>query len=421
MVRVLFVSAVPDLRGGAEQVLLDMLGNPKVEPVLALPGHGPLESYAARINAPVIYFSPGCVLNVHRPLKITAALRAIPDALRSAGQLRRAARQYGCGIIHANGLKVHVLTTLATLFSRDLRSIVHLHDIPYSPLERLFWRLLGKVSDRVVVVSRPCWPGSVLPPNVRIIPNGVAASTGTLGVPAPTLAGPKPMLRVPTATLAVSAPRSEVFRLGFVGRFHRHKGLLLLVDWLAAARDAGLEFECRFRGGSDPDDPAYWESVQDKLQQVKLLDRIHIDGWRTGKSVYEGLDAIVVPSDCPDPLPRVVLEAGAQGLPVIALPTGGIGSMIIDGHTGFLVSGTSGFVDVLGKLIGNPDLRDAVGSAAQRHIAAEFTLPRFHERFDALYGELEGHGGPAVVATPVATAPIVTGTPLQRGDPAARS
>jgi glycosyltransferase involved in cell wall biosynthesis len=407
MVRVLFVSAVPDLRGGAEQVLLDMLGNPKVEPVLALPGHGPLESYAVRFNAPVIYFSPGYVLNVHRPVKIAAALRAIPDALRSAGQLRRAARQYGCGIIHANGLKVHVLTTLATLFSRDLRSVVHLHDIPYSPVERLLWRLLGKVSDRVVVVSRPCWPGSVLPSNVRIIPNGLAASTGTPSVP--------------TATPAVAAHRSEVFRLGFVGRFHRHKGLLLLVDWLAAARDAGLEFECLFRGGSDPDDPAYWESVQDKLQQVKLLDRIHIDGWRTGKSVYEGLDAIVVPSDCPDPLPRVVLEAGAQGLPVIALPTGGIPSMIIDGHTGFLVSGTSGFVDVLGKLIGNPDLRDAVGSAAQRHIAAEFTLPRFYERFDALYGELAGHGDPAVVATPVATAPIVTGTPLQRGDPAARS
>ncbi|MEA3182771.1 MAG: hypothetical protein QOI59_6294 [Gammaproteobacteria bacterium] len=407
MVRVLFVSAVPDLRGGAEQVLLDMLGNPKVEPVLALPGHGPLESYAVRFNAPVIYFSPGYVLNVHRPVKIAAALRAIPDALRSAGQLRRAARQYGCGIIHANGLKVHVLTTLATLFSRDLRSVVHLHDIPYSPLERLVWRLLGKVSDRVVVVSRPCWPGSVLPSNVRIIPNGLAASTGTPSVP--------------TATPAVAAHRSEVFRLGFVGRFHRHKGLLLLVDWLAAARDAGLEFELRFRGGSDPDDPAYWESVQDKLQQMKLLDRIHIDGWRTGKSVYEGLDAIVVPSDCPDPLPRVVLEAGAQGLPVIALPTGGIASMIIDGHTGFLVSGTSGFVDVLGKLIGNPDLRDAVGSAAQRHIAAEFTLPRFYERFDALYGELEGNGDPAVVATPVATGPIVTGTPLQRGDPAARS
>jgi len=175
MVRVLFVSAVPDLRGGAEQVLLDMLGNPKVEPVLALPGHGPLESYAARINAPVIYFSPGCVLNVHRPLKITAALRAIPDALRSAGQLRRAARQYGCGIIHANGLKVHVLTTLATLFSRDLRSVVHLHDIPYSPVERLLWRLLGKVSDRVVVVSRPCWPAT----SVHRPPPWTATSTTT--------------------------------------------------------------------------------------------------------------------------------------------------------------------------------------------------------------------------------------------------
>jgi glycosyltransferase involved in cell wall biosynthesis len=274
-------------------------------------------------------------------------------------------------------LKVHVLAALATLFRRDLRVVIHLHDIPYSPVERLVWRLLGKVANRVVVVSRPCWPGSELPANVRIIPNGVAANTGAV---------------------APRAARTGVIRLGFVGRFHRHKGLLLLVDWLTAAREAGLEFEFRFRGGSDPDDPAYWESVQRKLSQAKLLDRVRIDGWRSGNAVYEGLDAIVVPSDCPDPLPRVVLEAGAQGLPVIALPSGGIASMIVDGRTGFLVNDTAEFVDALAKLIRQPTLRDAMGNAAQRHIAAEFTLPRFHERFDALYGELDGHGEAAVVA-----------------------
>jgi glycosyltransferase involved in cell wall biosynthesis len=377
MVKVLFVSAVPDLRGGAERVLLDMLGNPKIEPVLALPGRGPLDAHALHFNSPVIYFSPGWVLNVHRPLKFSAALRSIPDSLRCAAQLRRAARQHGCGIIHSNGLKVHVLAALATLFRRDLRVVIHLHDIPYSPVERLLWRLLGRLANRVVVVSRPCWPGSELPAHVRIIPNGVASNNGAV---------------------AARAPLTGIFRLGFVGRFHHHKGLLLLVDWLAAARDAGLEFEFHFRGGSDPDDPAYWESVQRKLGQAKLLDRIRIDGWRSGPAVYEGLDAVVVPSDCPDPLPRVVLEAGAQGLPVIALPSGGISSMIVDGRTGFLVNDAADFIDAVAKLIREPGLRDAIGSAAQRHIAAEFTLPRFHERFDALYGELEGHGHPAVVA-----------------------
>jgi len=58
MVRVLFVSAVSDLRGGAEKVLQDMLANPQIEPVLALPAPGPLVAVAAEHNCPVVYFEP---------------------------------------------------------------------------------------------------------------------------------------------------------------------------------------------------------------------------------------------------------------------------------------------------------------------------------------------------------------------------
>ena len=377
MIKVLFVSAVPDLRGGAEQVLLDLLANPKVEPMLALPGPGPLDAVAARLNCPVIHFNAGSVLKVHRPLRLTTLLRAIPDMLRSAAQLRDAARQHGCSIIHANGLKVHVISLVATLFSRDLYTVVHLHDIPYTAPERFVWRLLGKFADRLVVVSQPCWPDNSLPPHVRIIPNGV--SSGLLTAP---------------AGVAPAKP----FRLAYVGRFHRHKGLLLLVDWLAAARAAGLDFQCHFRGRIDPDDKDYWQAVQRKLEAANLLDCSHFDGWRSGPALYADLDAIVVPSDCPDPLPRVVLEAGARGLPVIALPSGGIPSMIEDGRTGFLVNDSAGFVNVVGKLIRDPSLGPRIGLAAQRHIGSEFTLHRFHERFDRLYGELEMRAPPAVVA-----------------------
>ena len=377
MVKVLFVSAVSDLKGGAEQVLLDMLANPGIEPILALPAPGPLDGLAARYNSPVIYYSPGVISQVRRPLKLMAALRSIPASIRCSARLRRAARLYGCEIIHSNGLKVHVLASLATLFRRRLRSVVHLHDIPYSAVERSLWRALGKSADRVVVVSRPCWPGRKLPYNVRIIPNGVATQN-----PLP------PRAR----------SRAAVFRLGFVGRFHPHKGLLLLVEWLSAARASGLKFEVHLRGSPDPDRPSHWESVQQQLAQRDLLDCVHVDGWRSAQSVYSGLDAVVVPSDHPDPLPRVVLEAGARGLPVMALPSGGIPSMIVDGKTGFLVPDGDAFVTVLGKLILNPGLREAVGKAAQQHIAAEFTLQRFYERFDALYAELEAHGGQTAIA-----------------------
>jgi glycosyltransferase involved in cell wall biosynthesis len=98
------------------------------------------------------------------------------------------------------------------------------------------------------------------------------------------------------------------------------------------------------------------------------------------------------------------------------MPSGGIASMIVDGRTGFLVSETQAFVEALTKLIRDPDLRKSVGTAAQQHIAAEFTLPRFYERMDALYGELQGYCDPAGVAQDP-----ITGIQRAPGDPAARS
>jgi glycosyltransferase involved in cell wall biosynthesis len=372
VVRVLFVSAVSHLKGGAEQVLLDMLANPHIEFILALPAPGPLDAVAARYNSPVVYFEPHSLLSVRRPLTLASALRAIPDSIRCSARLRRLAREYNCKIIHSNGLKVHVLNALATLFRSGLRSVVHLHDIPYTFLERALWRALGLAADRVVVVSRPCWPSRKLPANVHIIPNGVVEQTS---VTEPALSG---------------QTESSVFCLGFVGRFHPHKGLMLLLDWLGGARAAGLMFKVRLRGGPDPDRTTYWTAVQLRLQEMGLHDRVHVDGWRSGDAVYSGLDAIVVPSEYPDPLPRVVLEAGSRGIPVIALPSGGIPSMIVDRKTGFLVSGTAEFVAVLGNLISNPAVRHSVGTAAREHIAAEFSLRRFYERFDALYAGLSG-------------------------------
>jgi len=48
-----------------------------------------------------------------------------------------------------------------------------------------------------------------------------------------------------------------------------------------------------------------------------------------------------VPSSYSDSTPRVVLEAFAAGIPVVALPSGGIPELVRDGETGFLAEATS--------------------------------------------------------------------------------
>jgi glycosyltransferase involved in cell wall biosynthesis len=364
MVKVLFVSPVANFKGGAEQVLLDMMKNPFVQCVLALPGNGALEAAATELDIPVTHYAPGAILNMHRPLTVSAALGAIPDLFRSARQLRDAARHHQITILHSNGLKAHVVTMLACLGTR-FKSVAHFHDIPYSPTERLGWRLINRLVDRMVVVSRPCWPGRFLPQNLRIVPNGLLGRS-----------------------FVARAEPGGKFQVGFVGRFHPHKGLLPLMDWIAGARAKSLAFQLRLRGAEDPDYLPYWERVQKRIQDLGLHEVVSIDGWRPAESVLDGLDVLVVPSDHPDPLPRVVLEAGNAALPVIASRSGGIPEMIIEGETGFIVETESQFVASLTKLIKNPELRSRMGRQANEHVTRTFSLDLFHRNLSKVYSEL---------------------------------
>ena len=53
---------------------------------------------------------------------------------------------------------------------------------------------------------------------------------------------------------------------------------------------------------------------------------------------YRGSDAVVIPSVCPDALPRVGLEALAYSKPIVGLRYGGIPDIVVDGVNGLLFS-----------------------------------------------------------------------------------
>ena len=363
--RILYVSPVSDFKGGAEVVLRTMLANPLVQPVLAAPSEGPLSEEALAKGIPVCFFRPTALLRVRRPPRPLPMAAAVIDALRCAFRLRRLAQLHGCTIVHSNGLKTHILCALLGRLT-DTRTLVHMHDIPYSRSEKLIWKIIAASVCRVILVSRPCYPGDSLPGNVEVVRNGIATLSSVL------------------------VPNRETgpLRLGFVGRFHPNKGLDQLIDWFAAVRRDGLDATLTVRGRPDPDNPQYWDRIQQRISDEKLKPFVVQDGWKTGNETYAGLDILLVTSNIPDPAPLVVPEAMGAGVIVAAYPAGGIPGMMDEGRTGLLVHTGEELVTRLRALSAKPKAMANLRSAAFSWVNEEFGVAQFHQRLATIYAAL---------------------------------
>ena len=96
----------------------------------------------------------------------------------------------------------------------------------------------------------------------------------------------------------------------------------------------------------------------------------------------------------------VVLEALANGLPVVATSVGGISTTVRHGLNGFAapVRGSLQIAQHLAALTADPNLRLQMGRAS-RSIAGDFSLDQMVTRIEALYHRLI-HGAPEPSAVP---------------------
>jgi glycosyltransferase involved in cell wall biosynthesis len=76
------------------------------------------------------------------------------------------------------------------------------------------------------------------------------------------------------------------------------------------------------------------------LGAVLALGRIHFRGWLSGAKalapLYSAAECLVLPS-WREGFPAVVGEAMACGLPVLASQVGGVGELVVEGQTGWLI------------------------------------------------------------------------------------
>jgi len=155
-------------------------------------------------------------------------------------------------------------------------------------------------------------------------------------------------------------PPGSRLTLGFLGRIDQTKGIEVL---LRAIRALPPEKVTLLIAGSGV--PAY----VDDLKQRYAAPNIQFLGFTDPATFFARIDALVVPSVWEDPLPRVIFEAFAFGVPPMVSRIGGMPEIVSHGETGYVFEPDDprALTQLLGELIerGLPAQRLSIAGRAR--------------------------------------------------------
>jgi len=184
-------------------------------------------------------------------------------------------------------------------------------------------------------------------------------------------------------TPASERPASSRVRVLFVGSLRPFKGPQVVVR--AAAQFRSAEFVIVGEGGMAPELKA--QVQEDGLMNVTFTGNLGASALR---EQYRQADIFLFPSRW-EGSPKVILEAAACGLPVIARKDYQP-ETVIDGQTGYLGGSDEELLERLGKLIASSDLRRDLGRASRTH-SERFDWDLITRRWEEIFLRLASQCG----------------------------
>lgn len=160
-------------------------------------------------------------------------------------------------------------------------------------------------------------------------------------------------------------------------------------------QDRGVEVDVVFAGRCDQ--PAYEEHLRQKICRAGLDSRFHFPGLLNQseiREVYRSAAILAFPTYHEEGLPRILLEAQAMEVPVVAYDSGGSRAGLVDGKTGFLlrVGDVAGFAGRLNTLLENRGLAQRMGKEGRRWVKTMFSPAALAERHERFYLQMIAHG-----------------------------
>jgi glycosyltransferase involved in cell wall biosynthesis len=135
-------------------------------------------------------------------------------------------------------------------------------------------------------------------------------------------------------------------------------------------------------------DPEYVRRIRCLVRDLELEGHVRILDFRADVlDLLEGCD-LLLHTARDDPHPRVVIEAMAAGLPVVAFPIDGVAETVVDGETGYLApaGNVTALAEAALQLVRDPALRAEFGkrarSRAAEHYSAQATAGKVGDIID---------------------------------------
>lgn len=134
------------------------------------------------------------------------------------------------------------------------------------------------------------------------------------------------------------------------------------------------------------------EQARAMLADADALAHARLPGDRDDVAeLMRSMDIFVLPS-LREGISNTILEAMACGVPVIATDVGGNAELVVDGHTGFIVTAQSP-AEIAARVIAyldDPGLRKAHGENGRARVVSEFGLLGMVDSYCRLYSSLLG-------------------------------
>ncbi|MDF1538841.1 MAG: glycosyltransferase family 4 protein [Candidatus Thorarchaeota archaeon] len=187
---------------------------------------------------------------------------------------------------------------------------------------------------------------------------------------------------------------TQEFVFVYVGRLSEQKGVRILIQAFAKASKNSFNVKLLLIGGHSSDRQLEAQRIRyyRKLcSELGIANKVKFTGSISNRSIPEFLsasDVLVLPSKL-EGFPRVLIEAMACGLPVLATKSLGNEEIVINGTTGILVKGGSAKEFARGMIQMTEDSNvDNMGESARNHAIENFGISVIASKYKKLFESL---------------------------------